>query len=107
MGFNCERHASQFGFPGAPVYRLTQTVAGAIKKVNEYIYDVTIHKARLTDYNVRHHVSNPVRVDEGLEHLSNVQYILHSALRSSAKALNEITQSMNGSSRTFILTFSR
>ncbi|XP_074596750.1 hexosaminidase D [Brevipalpus obovatus] len=83
-------HVTQCEFPGAPVYRMTQTVSEAIKKVDEYIYDVTIHKAWLTDYNIRHNISNPVRVDEGLAQHSSVRYILNSALKSSAKALSEV-----------------
>lgn len=56
------------------------------KKVNDYLYDVTIHKAWLTDYNIRfvkncqfywdspmffnnnrHNISSPYRINEGID----------------------------------------
>lgn len=40
-------------FPGAEVFRVMKEFADINKKVNDYLYDVTIHKAWLTDYNVR------------------------------------------------------
>ncbi|XP_053206083.1 hexosaminidase D-like [Panonychus citri] len=81
--------ASNCLFPGSSIFKMTQTVADAVKRVNDYIYDVTIHKAWLTDYNVRHNVSNPYRVDEGLEQHSNVHFLLTSALRSASSSLRE------------------
>ncbi|XP_015782701.1 hexosaminidase D [Tetranychus urticae] len=81
--------ASSCMFPGSSIFRMTQSVAEAVKRVNDYIYDVTIHKAWLTDYNIRHNVSNPYRVDEGLEQHSNVHYLLTSALRAASSSLRE------------------
>lgn len=44
---------------------MTQHLSDAIKRVNDYLYDVTIHKAWLTDYNIRHNITSNFRVDEG------------------------------------------
>ncbi len=53
-------------FPGANVFRLMQEFESVDKKVNDYLYDVTIHKAWLTDYNIRHNISSPYRISEGI-----------------------------------------
>lgn len=40
-------------FPGSRIFRVMQEFDVVNRKVNDYLYDVTIHKAWLTDYNVR------------------------------------------------------
>lgn len=44
---------SNCNFPGVNVFKLMQEFENVDKKVNDYLYDVTIHKAWLTDYNIR------------------------------------------------------
>lgn len=61
------QRAASCNFPGASVFRMTQQHADTIKRVNDYLYDVTIHKAWLTEFNVRHNLTSPYRVDEGLQ----------------------------------------
>ena len=58
-------HCANCQFPGSKVFRMVEQHTEIIKRVNNYIYDVTIHKAWLTDYNIRHNFSSPYRVDEG------------------------------------------
>ena len=74
-------------FPGSAIFKTTQVVSDAIKRVNDFIYDVTIHKAWLTQYNFRHNISNPFRIDEGLEQQESVLYQLSHALRSANESL--------------------
>lgn len=47
-------------------------------------------KAWMTDYNVRHNISNPYRVDEGLQDQSSVYYTLTSLVRTAEDALKEV-----------------
>ena len=44
---------SYCNFPGASIFRLMKEFREVNKRVDDYLYDVTIHKAWLTDYNVR------------------------------------------------------
>lgn len=84
------QRASSCFFPGSAVFRMTQHHSDAIKRVNDYLYDVTIHKAWLTEYNVRHNISSPMRVDEGLTDYSSIYYPLTSLVRTARDALREV-----------------
>lgn len=52
-------------FPGSDIFRLMHEFESVNKRVDKYLYDVQIHKAWLTEYNVRHNISNPYRINEG------------------------------------------
>lgn len=82
--------ASHCSFPGVSVFRMTQQLSQAVKRVNEYLYDVTIHKAWLTEYNVRHNLSNHFRVEEGMRDFYEVNSELNSVFRAAATALKEV-----------------
>ncbi|GBM82078.1 Hexosaminidase D [Araneus ventricosus] len=84
------QRASSCFFPGSAVFRMTQHHSEAIKRVDDYLYDVTIHKAWLTDYNIRHNITSPMRVDEGLADYSSVYYPLTSLVRTARDALREV-----------------
>lgn len=77
-------------FPGSSVFRLTQHTADVVKRVTDYEYDVTIHKAWMTAYNVRHNISNPFRVDEGLQDHSGIYYSLTSLVKEAEDSLKEV-----------------
>lgn len=83
-------HSSTCSFPGAAVFRLTQHTADVVKRVNDYIYDVTVHKAWMTEYSVRHNLSNPFRVDEALSEHTGIYYSLTSLVREAEEALREV-----------------
>ncbi|GFT14208.1 hexosaminidase D [Nephila pilipes] len=84
------QRASSCFFPGSAVFRMTQHHSEAIKRVDDYLYDVTVHKAWLTDYNIRHNITSPMRVDEGLADYSSVYYPLTSLVRTARDALREV-----------------
>lgn len=94
VDFETDPHLWQRGsscfFPGSAVFRMTQHHSDAIKRVNDYLYDVSIHKAWLTEYNVRHNISSPMRVDEGLTDYSSIYYPLTSLVRTARDALREV-----------------
>jgi len=83
-------YASSCFFPGSAVFRLTQKTAEVVKRVNDYEYDVTVHKAWMTAFNVRHNMSNPWRVDEGLQEYTGVYYSLTALVREAEDALKEV-----------------
>lgn len=82
--------AGSCNFPGVNFFKLTQTVEDTVKRVDEYIYDVTVHKAWMTEYNVRHNISNPHRIEEGLQEHSTIYYTLGMLFRSAEDALKEV-----------------
>ena len=84
------QRASNCFFPGSAVFHMTQHLSEAVKRVNDYVYDVTVHKAWMTDYNVRHNISNPFRIDEALQDHSSVYYTLTSLVRNAEEALKDI-----------------
>lgn len=47
-------HFTSCNFPGKDIFHLMRNFEDIDKKINDYLYDVTIHKAWLTDYNVRY-----------------------------------------------------
>lgn len=83
-------YASVCSFPGVRVFKLTQQTSDVIKRVNDYIYDVTVHKAWMTDYSMRHNMSNPFRVDEALSEYTGIYYSLTSLVRDAEDALGEV-----------------
>lgn len=58
--------ASACQFPGVEIFRLTQQLNDLVKRVNDYVYDVNVHRAWLTEYNFRRNYSSPARIDEQL-----------------------------------------
>lgn len=82
--------AGSCNFPGANLFKLTQSVEDTVKRVDDYIYDVTIHKAWMTEYNVRHNISNPHRIEEGLQEHSTIYYTLSMLFRSAEDSLKEV-----------------
>lgn len=77
-------------FPGSAVFRLTQTHSEAIKKANDYLHDVTIGKAWVTEYNVRRNMTLPSRVDQVLEEHSSTLYTLTSLIHQARDVLREV-----------------
>jgi len=90
------RRAGGCQFAGAAIFRLTESHAEVVKRVSEYLFDVTQHKAWLTEYNVRHNLSNPYRVDEGLQDFQSVYYSLQSFTRTAKSALSEVYDKNTG-----------
>lgn len=77
-------------FPGSAVFRLTQTHSETVKKAQDYIHDVTIGKAWVTDYNVRRNLTLPSRVDQVLEDHSSTLYSLTSLVHQARDVLREV-----------------
>lgn len=77
-------------FPGSAVFRMTQVHSEAVKKARDYLNDVTLSKAWLTDYNIRRNISLPSRVDQGLEEFSSTMYALTSLVNQARDVLREV-----------------
>ncbi|KAH9423131.1 Hydrolase [Dermatophagoides pteronyssinus] len=83
-------HLTDCDFPGSKVFRLMQEFEIINKRVDDYLYDVTKHKAWLTDYNFRHNITNPWRIREGLQDYDSVMEELKSLVKVAIRALGEI-----------------
>jgi len=81
--------ASPCNWAGVTVFRLTQQLSELIKRTNDYIYDVNIHKAWQTDYNFRRNYSNPYRIDDGLNELSTLRYQYIGIMQTANQYLSE------------------
>lgn len=77
-------------YPGAQIYQLTKRVSQQVKAVNDFEYSYTIHKAWLTDYNIRRNYTNPQRVDEAMEEFHMVYYDLTSTVSAAREALRKV-----------------
>ncbi|XP_075222882.1 hexosaminidase D-like isoform X1 [Lycorma delicatula] len=65
---------SQFAFPGHSFCKLLYHLQRIESEVAKKVTSVTKERAWLTDYNVRHNFSTPLRIDELM---SNHQYLYH------------------------------
>ncbi|KAH9362944.1 hypothetical protein HPB48_014274 [Haemaphysalis longicornis] len=65
-------------------------LSSAIKKANDYLHDVTIGKAWVTEYNVRRNMTLPSRVDQVLEEHSSTLYTLTSLIHQARDVLREV-----------------
>lgn len=77
-------------FPGSPVFRLTLRHNDVTKSLDKFISDTTKHKGWLTEYNVRHNFSSPMRVNELLREFSYHNSSLQMLLDAAVKALSEV-----------------
>ena len=56
-------------FPGAQAFKLTARLRDIKKEVRDYIEKVKNSRGWITDYNLRHNFSSPMRIDQDLEDL--------------------------------------
>ncbi|CAH0555240.1 unnamed protein product [Brassicogethes aeneus] len=77
-------------FPGSPFFRLTYRLHSTEKETNEYLHLTKKQKGWMTDYNIRHNYSLPLRVEELTNELPRVYHGMISLARSAADAMLDI-----------------
>lgn len=77
-------------FPGSPFYRLTYRLHTSEAETLEFLRATKRQKGWLTDYNIRHNYSLPLRVDELTADLPRVYHGLLSLIKSAVDAMSEI-----------------
>ncbi|RZC42360.1 hexosaminidase D [Asbolus verrucosus] len=77
-------------FPGSPFFRLTYRLHTMENEVEEYLKSTKKHKGWMTDYNVRHNYSLPLRVDELTGDLPRIYHGTTSLVRSAIDAMIDI-----------------
>ncbi|GBL87937.1 Hexosaminidase D [Araneus ventricosus] len=77
-------------FPGSAVFRITLRHNEVTKSLDKYINDITVHKGWMTEYNLNHNFSSPLRVQELLKDFSYYNSSLNMLQEAAVKALREI-----------------
>merc|ERR1719410_3344083 len=77
-------------FPGNNFFKVTKNLVAAEGEVGEFLHKVEKKKGWLTEYNRRHNMSSPFRIDEVLEDWSRFQHEVVSLMRSANSALSEM-----------------
>lgn len=77
-------------FPGAPFFKLTYRLHAAELEAKELLESVRMKKGWMTDYNVRHNFSTPLRVDELMAEQPRVYHTVLALVRSSQDAMQDI-----------------
>jgi len=105
----CVQHSSRYGnyidlendnflwdklswcyFPGANFFKVTKNLVTTEIEVDDFLKKVEKKKGWLTEYNRRHNMSSPFRIDEGLEDWSRFQHEVVSLMKSANSALSEM-----------------
>lgn len=77
-------------FPGSSIFRLTLRHYDVAKSLDKYIFDITTHKGWMTEYNVNHNFSSPLRVNEMLRDFGYYNSSLQMLQEAAIKALREV-----------------
>jgi hexosaminidase len=77
-------------FPGSNFFKVTKLLVRLENDVEDFFKKVQRKKGWLTDYNIRHNMSSPFRIDELMEDWSRTHHEVVSLMRSSNGALSEM-----------------
>lgn len=77
-------------FPGSPFFRFTYRLHSSESETHEFLRTTKRHKGWMTDYNVRHNYSLPLRVDELTADLPRVYHGVTSLIRSAVDSMVDI-----------------
>lgn len=77
-------------FPGSNFFKVTKHLVRLEAEVEEFFKKVQRKKGWLTEFNIRHDMSSPFRIDELMEDWSRTQHDVVSLMRSSKDALGEM-----------------
>ncbi|KAK9497674.1 hypothetical protein O3M35_004359 [Rhynocoris fuscipes] len=84
---------SRCTFPGHAFFKLTYRLNGIEKEADELINSVRKQKGWMTDYNVRHNFSTPLRIDELMQDEQRVYHTITGLVRAANDALSSIFDS--------------
>lgn len=77
-------------FPGAKSFKMMKSLVMLETEMTEFLKKVQNKKGWLTAYNIRHKMSSPFRIDEGLENWSRYQYEVVSLMKTAKESLSEV-----------------
>lgn len=77
-------------FPGSPIFRLTYRLHNAEIEAQEYLKATQYQKGWMTEYNIRHNYSLPLRVDESTSDLQRIYHSLVSLSKAAHDTMLEV-----------------
>lgn len=77
-------------FPGSPFFRLTYRIRAAESEALSYLKMTKRHKGWLTDFNIRHNFTSPLRIDELTAELPRLYHGLISLAKLTADAMGDL-----------------
>ena len=81
---------SRCTFPGHTFFKLTSRLNNAEKEAKELIEIIRKQKGWMTDYNVRHNFSTPLRVEELMQEHSRIYHTMTLLGRAARESLSDI-----------------
>ena len=75
---------------GNEIFKNMQNAQDLIRRIDEYLYDVTTHKAWLTDFNEQHNITNRLRIQEALQNYYPLYDDLKRLIGTVYKSLNKV-----------------
>uniref|UniRef100_T1IV42 beta-N-acetylhexosaminidase n=1 Tax=Strigamia maritima TaxID=126957 RepID=T1IV42_STRMM len=76
-------------FPGVAFFKVTEHLSRLRQGVDEFLKSETLHKAWLTEYNVRRNFSSLTRIDTTMQELPRYLYDVETLIKHSRDALRE------------------
>ncbi|KPM07047.1 hexosaminidase D-like protein, partial [Sarcoptes scabiei] len=83
-------HLAQCDFPGSKILQMINDFEEINKRVDDFLYDLTVHKAWLTRYNFAHNITSPWRINEGLQNYPEIMYNLREVAKNALSTLGEV-----------------
>ncbi len=77
-------------FPGSPIFRLVNHLSSIASEAREYIDSLKFKKGWMTEFNVRHNFSSPIRVDELTVDASRLKNSLSSLANNAEEAMRDV-----------------
>lgn len=77
-------------FPGSPLFRFILRITTIKTEIYQYLDNVRTKRGWMTNYNIQHNFSSPLRVEELITDATRYLNALHNLSKNAADAMNEI-----------------
>lgn len=77
-------------FPGSPIFRFVHHLTSVATETREYIDSLKFKNGWMTEYNIRHNFSSPIRVDELTMDAKRLKDSLSSLANNAEKAMQDV-----------------
>lgn len=77
-------------FPGSPIFRFVHHLTAITSEAREYIDSLKFNRGWMTEYNIRHNFSSPIRVDELTVDASRLKNSLETLASNAEEAMQDV-----------------
>ncbi|GAB0099233.1 Beta-N-acetylhexosaminidase [Sergentomyia squamirostris] len=77
-------------FPGGPLFRYSHRLLTAVAESKDYVEKIKYKRGWLTDYNIKHNFTSPVRVAELVEHATKLKGSLITLAKNASEVMIDI-----------------